>query len=199
MSPSAILLILANLVPLGGVLFRGWDLATVMLGFWAETATIGVFTVLKMLLARPAPRAAVLFLAPFFCVHFGLFMAVHGALLVAILSEGDIGSNPLTAAPRFVLGSSDLPWFLAATTVSHGFSFVTHFVVGGERDRLPAMRIMAQPYGRVVLQHVTILFGGIATMLLGAPIALLVLLVGAKIAVDVAMHRRSHAATTAAA
>ena len=41
-------LIAANMVPLLGVLFAGWDLAAVMVLFWAESAVIGFYTLLKM-------------------------------------------------------------------------------------------------------------------------------------------------------
>ena len=48
MSLSGLALIGANLVPLAGVLFLGWDLASVIVLFWAESAVIGFYTALKM-------------------------------------------------------------------------------------------------------------------------------------------------------
>src|SRR5204863_10015123 len=48
MSPSGLALIGANLVPLAGVLFFGWDLSSVMVLFWAESGVIGFYTALKM-------------------------------------------------------------------------------------------------------------------------------------------------------
>ena len=43
-----LMLIGANMLPLAGVLFFGWDLPTVMVLFWAESAVIGFYTALKM-------------------------------------------------------------------------------------------------------------------------------------------------------
>jgi hypothetical protein len=46
----------------------------------------------------------------------------------------------------------------------------------------------------VVVLHLVIIGGGFAAMALGEPIAALVLLVVLKIVVDIAAHRREHAA-----
>jgi len=40
-------------VPLVGVLFLGWTLFATLLLFWLENVTVGVFSVLQMLAARP--------------------------------------------------------------------------------------------------------------------------------------------------
>ena len=55
-SPSVIMLVLANLIPLGGVLFFGWQVFPIMFLFWFENVVVGVFHALKMLLAGGGPR-----------------------------------------------------------------------------------------------------------------------------------------------
>jgi hypothetical protein len=60
-SPVAVgLLILANLVPLAGVLFLGWELPTLLAIYWAENGLIGLFAVGRILTATGTwtPRAA---------------------------------------------------------------------------------------------------------------------------------------------
>ena len=47
---SLLALLVANLVPLIGVLFFAWDLVLVLALFWIENIIIGVFNLLKMLL-----------------------------------------------------------------------------------------------------------------------------------------------------
>jgi len=47
-SPSTLLLIIANLVPIAGSIFLGWNLADVMVLYWAESAVIGFFNICKM-------------------------------------------------------------------------------------------------------------------------------------------------------
>ena len=206
MPTSAVLLISANLVPLVGVLFFEWDLLLIMLGFWAETAIIGFFSIGKILLARgrdvgqtsqlnDMPWVVRLFLVPFFCVHFGMFMAGHGLFILFITSAGMTGSLPdstFAAAPRAALEAVELHWFLLATLLSHGFSFVVNFVRGDERDRHGPAYFMMQPYRRIIVQHIAILFGGFGLALLGSPIVLLVLLVVLKTCIDFKMHGREH-------
>ena len=51
---------------------------------------------------------------------------------------------------------------------------------------------MQQPYGRVVVLHLTILLGGFAAMLLGSPLWALLLLIGLKIALDLKAHLKEH-------
>ncbi|MEW6295256.1 MAG: DUF6498-containing protein [Candidatus Diapherotrites archaeon] len=52
--PSAIVLIIFNLIPLFGVLFYGWNTTEILLLYWSESAIIGFYTILKMLLAKGA-------------------------------------------------------------------------------------------------------------------------------------------------
>lgn len=60
-SPSTLALIFANLVPLAGAAFLGWDMGNIMILYWAESAIIGVFNLLKMTVIA---KWAVLFAAP---------------------------------------------------------------------------------------------------------------------------------------
>src|SRR5436309_8211653 len=75
LTPSAVALIVANLVPLAGVLFLGWTLFATLLLFWLENVTVGVFSVLQLLAARPRePLAwgAKVLMVPFFMFHYGM-------------------------------------------------------------------------------------------------------------------------------
>ena len=51
---------------------------------------------------------------------------------------------------------------------------------------------MQAPYGRIVVLHLTILFGGGATMILGEPLVALILLIVLKTVIDVRAHIKSH-------
>src|SRR5215212_5927619 len=67
-SRSATLLVLANLIPLIGVLFFGWSLITILVLYWLENGIVGLWNVPKILMARGSmiprlpdlPRAAAL-------------------------------------------------------------------------------------------------------------------------------------------
>jgi hypothetical protein len=54
---------------------------------------------------------------------------------------------------------------------------------------------MFAPYGRVIVLHLTILFGAFVAALLGAPIGVLIILVVLKTAFDLRLHLREHEGT----
>ena len=47
--PSSRVLILANLIPLAGVLLFRWDILAILLLYWTESVIIGVINVFKMI------------------------------------------------------------------------------------------------------------------------------------------------------
>jgi len=191
-TPSLLALLLANAVPVIGVLFLGWTVFPLLLLYWLENVIVGGFNVAKMLLARPAEPiywAGKLFLIPFFIVHFGGFTFVHGVLLVAFF--GPKGLQPfdlLTAVPA-AIRTNQLGWGLLSLVASHGFSFFWNYLKNGEYQRASLQTLMGQPYGRIVVLHLTVLFGGWVVMLLGSPLFALVVLVALKTATDWRAHR----------
>jgi hypothetical protein len=237
-SRSALVLIIANLIPLGGVLFFGWSLWTILVLYWLENGIVGVWAVARILTAAgpvvpgtagmaltlgqvmPAVRP---FVAAFFLVHYGLFWLVHGVFVFALpgflglasgaslagvgsLSDGGPAGVPAldpNGFPIFVpgavagVGFGEIVWSsvalgAAAFFLSHGLSFFVNYLGRGERFRTSPLAQAAAPYGRVVVLHVTILFGGFAIAFLGAPVLLLVVMVLAKTAFDLSLHLREH-------
>lgn len=181
---SAWLLLAANLVPLVGVLALGWRLPDILLLFWTESAIIGGFTILKMLSKR---AWSALFYVPFFCVHYGLFMSVHLLFLVSLfLDDGPF------ATPGADVGATlrAVAWGALALTASHGASFVLHWLRGHEREKLDMKDVMGLPYPRIVVMHLTIIFGAMLAVTLGSPVYALVLLLALKTAVDLQAHLR---------
>ena len=72
----------------------------------------------------------------------------------------------------------------AGLAISHGLSFWWNFLRGGEYRRTTAGALMFAPYGRLVVLHITIIFGAFAVMLTGAPAAAVAVLVAIKTAID---------------
>ena len=197
-SPSVVLLVVANLIPLGGVLFLGWRVFPIMFLFWLENVVIGVFNVLKLLLARGpgSPLGVKIFLVPFFMVHYGIFTLVHGVFVSVMFSTNwrSGGGDPFPNADRVpaLVAENHLGWALLALVVSHAFSFATNYVMNGAYRTAVAPAVMMQPYGRVVVLHLAILGGGFLVMFMGMPLVGLALLVALKIALDVLAHARLH-------
>lgn len=190
--PSVISLIVANLVPIFGVVFLHWEVFPLMFLFWSENVIIGVFNVLKLLLANPDLTAnwlGKLFLVPFFCFHYGLFTLVHGIFVVELFGRGQ-GMHGFPSPAMFweVMRENELGWAILGLTVSRGISFVTNYVWKGEYKRVRLDQLMTQPYGRIVVMHLAILFGGFLMMALHSPMMGLVLLVILKICLDLKSH-----------
>src|SRR3954471_13716766 len=98
---AVVALVVANAIPLVGVLFLGWNVWTILTIYWLENGVVGVFNVLKMAKA-PAPeppgRSAMLYngrpvvggasakatLIPFFLIHYGIFWVVHGIFVLTL-------------------------------------------------------------------------------------------------------------------
>lgn len=188
-------LVLANLVPLGGVWFLGWKIFPLIFLFWLENVIVGVFNALKLLLVAPAEPAGWVVKAvmvPFFCFHYGLFCLVHGVFVFVLFGRGTLPTQGFPGPEQFwqVLEGQHLYWAALALAASHGVSFGLNYLRSGEYRRARLDTLMQAPYGRVVVLHVAILGGGFLILSLGSPLGGLVLLIVLKIALDVRAHLR---------
>jgi len=77
---------------------------------------------------------------------------------------------------------------LLALFVSHGISFTLNFLGRREYQRTTVSKLMAAPYGRIVMMQFTLIFGGWVVMLLNNPLPALVLLIVLKVAADLRAH-----------
>ena len=189
--PSSVFFLLgANAVPLLGVLFAGWDLVEILFAYWAENVVIGFFSILKMIFAPDDSRGWLIILTvfmkiigcAFFIVHFGGFTAAHGAVLYAISREFlnmQIEPLELLYMGRYVV---------AALFLSHGYSFVVNYLIKGERKQTKGNDPMFEPYRRVIVMHLTLIFGAGCIIILGQPFFMLLILVVLKTAVDLYAH-----------
>jgi hypothetical protein len=190
-SESAIALVVANAVPLAGVLFFGWSLGEIMVLYWAESGIIACYTATKMAIVG---KLAAIFAVPFFIGHFGGFMAAHFLLIYGLfLRESSVAWAPgAVEALRAIF----IPVWLsiAALFVSHGVSFYTNFIGEREYEGATVGGLMTAPYYRIIVMHLTLIFGGWIVLLIGTPTGALVLLLLLKTAADLHAHRREHAA-----
>jgi hypothetical protein len=191
--PSAIVLLVANVLPLIGVLTHTWTVFAVLLLYWFENVTVGVFNALRLSCAQPQSGlvwAGKGFLVPFFLFHYGMFTYVHGVFVFSLFGPKVHGHalDLSVAAVYDALRGAGLLVAAVALVASHGFSFFHNFLAGGEYRRVGLPQLMLQPYARVMLLHVTILIGGFLVSALGSPVVAVVLLVALKTAIDLRAH-----------
>ena len=181
---GAWLLIAANLVPVVGVFLFDWQISDLFLLYWLESAVVGFYNVLKMLMIG---RIRVLGLCIFFTLHFGGFMAGHFIFISSFVAAGALSAGavpPLVALWPAVL----------ALIVSHGCAFIDDFVKPQVYRTRKLNAQMSEPYARIFVMQLSIIFGGIAASMLGAPIGALLLLIALKIAVDLRAYLRTQRA-----
>ncbi len=194
---SVITLILVNLFPIFGVLFMGWQVFSILFLFWTENVIIGVVNVIKMALAAPDDKfgqGSKIFMIPFFCVHYGMFTLVHG-IFIFVLFGGFLDKfEDLTDFPDALgaLFTADLGWAALALAASHIISLATNYIGKGEYKRASLGMLMGQPYGRVVVLHLTIIIGGFLLSIFGSPVAGMVLLILLKTFIDLMAHLLQH-------
>lgn len=106
---TGVALLIANVVPLLGVIFAGWNPSEILYLYWLESLIVGFFTLLGILGSGMVRRendalrwgmlGLSLFSAAFFTVHYGGFNFGHGiflALLDTFLQSVMQGSSPLS-------------------------------------------------------------------------------------------------------
>lgn len=187
-SPSTLLLIAANLVPVIGAAFFGWKLADVMVLYWCESAIIGFFNLCKLVVVN---RWLALFSGIFFVSHFGAFMAVHFLFIYSLFVQGpdfSSGGDLRQVALMFVA----LWPALLALFISHGYSFLVNFLGHQEFTDRPMKEQMFEPYKRIIFMHLVLIFGGGVSLVLGDTTPVLLLVIAIKIWLDVRAHIREH-------
>ena len=205
---AVVALLVANLIPLVGVLFLGWSVWAIIILYWLENGVIGVFNVLKILRSegaaedpmsgprlngRPANAMTRGGVATFFTMHYGIFWVVHGIFVLTLPVFGSIGTP---GSPSMVDGVDPVVILVAlgALAISHGVSFWFNYLGRGEYRTATAGRLMGAPYGRLIILHMTIIFGALAISMTGAPVAAVAILVGLKIVMDLGFHLAEHRA-----
>jgi hypothetical protein len=206
-------LLVVNAVPLVGVVAFGWSLHALLVIYWVESGVVGALNVPKILLAAgsgtPAgvsaavggrdvdlsgPTEAVdgphlyvenVPIAGFFLAHYGIFWVVHGVFVLLFP-----GFAPGAGVGGFSLGAVLVG--AVGMVVSHAGSFLVNFVGRGEFRAVSPGAQMVEPYRRVVVLHLTVLFGAFGIAALGVPLVALTLLVGLKTVTDLYAHLREH-------
>jgi hypothetical protein len=137
-----------------------------------------------------AHHASKLFFIPFFILHYGFFCFGHGVFVFELLGDNMPSGGPVDGAAEMLdrLRQENLLWAVFALAASHLFSFFSNFIYGGEYQRVTVPQLMFQPYGRIVILHVAILFGAFLIMAFGSPVWMLVILIVGKTIMDIGLH-----------
>ena len=182
-----------------GIAFFDWPTFTVLALYWLENVVIGGFTALRILAAgaRTERYGESLAVTAFFCVHYGLFCAVHGIFVATLF--GGMRSMSNMADPLFLMIgriASDRVGVLVVAAMAVAAALdAWRAMASVEADDAKAVRsIMSEPYGRIVVLHVVLLAGGFLMAALRLPSLAALLLVAFKLVHDLRLLRRQAAA-----
>ena len=201
-------LVLANLVPVFGVLWLHWDVGAIVVLYWTENLVVGFYNLLKMLLTGGKSALGTML---FFCLHYGGFCAIHGMIVLQLTQfAGEISTQlpgaswpgPLVVIQKILYfgqqildaAPPEFGWACIALLLSHGASFLLLFVGQQEYRHTSVDALMAAPYKRIAVLHVAVIIGGFMVVELGQPLGLLLALVALKIGMDIMLHKRAHRA-----
>ncbi|PIR42647.1 hypothetical protein CO058_03085 [candidate division WWE3 bacterium CG_4_9_14_0_2_um_filter_35_11] len=191
---SVIPLIVVNLYPLYGVISLGWDIRTLLILYWAESAVIGFYNIFKIVLAKSQYDNGTFFnilegypVAAFFILHFGGFMLIHfmGLLMLTSYFENITSIILLDVFNEFKFA-------LLLFMLSHGYSFFVNFILGGEYKFTNKDVYFGQPYTRILLMHVVIMAGTVLSFYFGNLVGFLLILILLKTYFDFASHLKEH-------
>ena len=194
-------LLLANVIPIVGVFAFGWQALDLLLLYWLEAAVVGVFTVVRVLLAMGDPTDTGLgalfgfdrYTGPgagtsnarfgavaLFCFQYGPLWVIHGAALFLLpgFAFEPLGWDPLAVLPTLLPA-------VGAMALSHGLSFGLGFLAGGVRERTAPVAQVFAVFPRLLVLHYAVLIGGFGAVTLGSPLFALVVLVVLKTVADV--------------
>ena len=178
-----------------GIAVFGWPTFTVLALYWVENVIIGGFTALRILAAgaRTGSYGESLASTVFFCLHYGLFCAVHG-IFVATLFGGIDGSGGFVDPLFLMIGriaGERVGLLVVAAMVLAAAVDAWQAAAGLDADDAGAVRrIMTDPYGRIVVLHLVLIGGGFLMAALNLPSAAALLLVAFKLAYDLRLLLR---------
>lgn len=196
---SNTVLILANLVPLVGVLFLGWDGKGIIVIYILETIMIGLINALKMLTvyyingtrnepANPGGNVKGFAIIPFFLFHYNFFIFVQSVLFFAFSSMWEPiskGPAPFDLISQFSLYiNQETAWALGSLLFANITYFVNDFILNDKYKTQTLTGLMFAPYKRIFLQQFLVILGGFIFMLTGGISFVMGLFVVLKIIAD---------------
>lgn len=193
----------ANLLPLIGVFFWGWDAFVLLILYWLETLIIAFWTMVVALLG-PAPLLkggkgtmgfpGRLAMVAFFTLHAGIFMTVHFVFLWVLFAGSwrDLIDGPVSFVRILILGT-DL-WFpLAVLFLIRGYFALAPCVrrsFGIDDSGEPGETFQVGGlYLRIFVMQFTIIVGGWIAIMAGGTVGPLILLVLFKTLIEVWFDR----------
>lgn len=199
---SLLTLLVANLLPLVGLLFLGWSVVEPVMIYALEALIMGLFFMARIVVNTEGRLAEKIVFLPFFG---GFYFALTGAELAFVLTTffdpSHDGPTFLGMDPQELLLLLDTavdalgaPWFvltLLGLFAAHLRSFIKNSLTPRERA-LDLEWEVFRPFGRVLALLVIVIPGGGWLYYQGSTTLMALLLVAVKTGTDLAAHHLEH-------
>jgi Family of unknown function (DUF6498) len=186
---SGFILALANMIPVIGVIIWEWNLFDIMALYWSECLMIGILNIFRMALAREGNLAAKPVLIACFLLHFSVFGTVYAFFVFLLSPDRAFQTHFLKGIPD-LLGHvcQKSIWAFLILFFSHLFSFFWDFIGSRKYRKTNLHHQSFQPYERIVIWQILVLFGAFGISMLGAPTLIVLILIASKTALDLGFH-----------
>lgn len=167
-----LILIIANLIPVYGVWFLGWDAVDAFIVYALETLIVGVLTILKLAVIAlfrkkdtwynegSSTKVSGVFFIIFFILHFGLFAVIQTTIFSQSANIVPPGSGPLDFFFHwYSYINEDITIMLCGFIASYLTRFFLPFIINAGYKTISMARVMFQPYGRIFIQQFTVILG----------------------------------------
>lgn len=176
--PVAWVILAVDLFPIWAVLTMGWGAAPLVFLYWLENLIIGGVALARMIAASmkdsPLGLLGMLFLGPFFVVHYGMFCFVHGIFVAAFADRNMEASSdffgPVGLIQNALQSAPNMTTFVGAIIALQIFLFIRDFILRGQYKDARVDQEMAKPYGRIIVLHIGIFAGAGAMAAFGEPL-----------------------------
>lgn len=191
LNKASIPVILWNLFPVFGVVFLSWDPASVFICYALETIIVGAFNVLKMLAVYKyglPPKANETGLnglgtIPFFIVHYYFFVFVQLTMFFSGRFD-TLGPRALIEQIQGYFWQSSFSTALGVFIINNMLQFINDLFVTDKYTKRTMSEQMFEPYPRIIIQQVVVIFGGFIYSITGFTWPVLIVFVAVKIYVD---------------
>lgn len=192
--PSVIVLLIANLVPVFGVVFFEWTFASVLYLYFFEIIIVGFYGVLHLWMA-PLKRFDTGEIEPRYSRRLVLKRIVFTCTFAVVFGAGllCIGGFLSIVFPLFESDLKQLMPAIAALFVSHGVSYYLNFLGKAEYQYMSAREIFVKPFQRMMLPYMILAIISYPLLhLILNDVGPVLLFVFFKIVVDLNLHIWEH-------
>lgn len=176
---AVIAAVLGNLIPVYGVIALGWNASQILILYWVENVILGILTLARIRKVAEGKQGGC-FLGGFFVVHYGAFCAGHLVFALVLVHDFDPAFPGLGAT----LGQPSVFWACVAIFGLNLFTQLREWWWPGLWRDGDIRFEMIKPYGRIVVMHLTVLFGAWLMVLTDAPVGAILLLCLLKAALE---------------